>query len=140
MGELTFKGIKVDEIDFTNQIEGEAQMDLSQRSSFNVKYTEDNLHSAANLVIDMMDKKDPMKFNMKFSATAFFDCEEGMDQKEIHKKAYDEIYPHVRALVAGICTLAGLPPINIPKVKIDMDKIEFNSEKKPENNGSEFTS
>ena len=46
----------------------------------------------ANLTIDMMEKTHPMDFNFKISATALFDCEEGMDKKEIHKKAYDEIY------------------------------------------------
>ena len=139
MGELTFKGIKVDEIDFTNQVQGEAQMDLAQRSSFNVKYTEDNLHCMANLVIDMMDKTDPMKFNFKFSATAFLDCEPGMDQIEIHKKAYDEIYPHVRALVATIITTAGLPPIHIPKVKMEPENIQVNKGKQ-DDNSTGFTS
>ena len=54
MGELTFKGIKVEEIDLTNKLEGQVQLDISQRASFNVKYTQDNLHCAANLTIDMM--------------------------------------------------------------------------------------
>ena len=56
-----------------------------------------------NLTIDMMEKTHPMDFNFKISATALFDCEEGMDKKEIHKKAYDEITEKLDALdVAGI--------------------------------------
>ena len=47
----------------------------------------------------MMEKTHPMDSILRLDATALFDCEEGMDKKEIHKKAYDEIYPHVRALV-----------------------------------------
>ena len=114
MGELIFKGIKVEEIDLTNKIEGQAKLDISQRASFNVKYT-----------IDMMEKNAPMDFNFKISATAFLDCEPGMDKKEIHKKAYDEIYPHVRALVITILTNAGLPPLIIPKVKMDSSNIKI---------------
>ena len=38
MGELIFKGIKVEEIDLTNQLEGQVKLDISQRASFNVKY------------------------------------------------------------------------------------------------------
>ena len=87
MGELTFKGLKVDELDLTNKIEGQVELDISQRASFNVKYSNDNLHCMANLTIDMMEKTHPMDFNFKISATALFDCEEGMDKKEIHKKA-----------------------------------------------------
>ena len=86
MGELTFKGLKVDELDLTNKIEGQVELDISQRASFNVKYSNDNLHCMANLTIDMMEKTHPMDFNFKISATALFDCEEGMDKKEIHKK------------------------------------------------------
>ena len=125
MGELIFKGIKVEEIDLTNKIEGQAKLDISQRASFNVKYTNDNLHCMANLTIDMMEKNAPMDFNFKISATAFLDCEPGMDKKEIHKKAYDEIYPHVRALVITILTNAGLPPFIIPKVKMDSSNIKI---------------
>ena len=85
MGELTFKGIKVEEIDLTNKLEGQVQLDISQRASFNVKYTNDNLHCAANLTIDMMEKNMPMDFNFKLSATAFLDCEAGMDKKDAIK-------------------------------------------------------
>ena len=134
MGELTFKGLKVEEIDLTNRLEGQAKVDISQRSSFNVKYTNDQLHCMANLTIDMMEKTAPMDFNFKLSATAFMDCEEGMDKKEIHKKAYDEIYPHVRALVMTILTNAGLPPIVIPKVKMDESNIKVAGQDNPSDN------
>ena len=67
MGELTFRGIKVEEIDLTNKLEGEVKLDIAQRASFNVKYTNDNLHCAATLTIDMMDNNSPMDFNFKFS-------------------------------------------------------------------------
>ena len=33
MGELTFKGLKVDELDLTNKIEGQVELDISQRAS-----------------------------------------------------------------------------------------------------------
>ena len=134
MGELTFKGMKVEEIDLTNKLEGQVKMDISQRASFNVKYTNDNLHCAATLTIDMMEKDSPMDFNFRLSATAFLDCEEGMDKKEIHRKAYDEIYPHVRALVTTILVNAGLPPMVIPKVKMDDSNIKIAGEKGSDNN------
>lgn len=134
MGELIFKGLKVEEIDLTNKLEGQVKLDISQRASFNVKYTNDNLHCMATLTIDMMEKSAPMDFNFKISATAFLDCEAGMDKKEIHKKAYDEIYPHVRALVMTIMVNAGLPPIAVPKVKMDDSNIKMSGEKNQENN------
>ena len=65
MGELTFKGLKVDELDLTNKIEGQVELDISQRASFNVKYSNDNLHCMANLTIDMMEKTHPMDFIRK---------------------------------------------------------------------------
>lgn len=132
MGELTFKGLKVEEIDLTNKLEGQVQLDISQRASFNVKYTNDNQHCMANLTIDMMEKNAPMDFNFKISATAFLDCEPGMDKREIHKKAYDEIYPHVRALIMTIMVNAGLPPLVIPKVKMDESNIKVAGENSEE--------
>ncbi|MFQ9514858.1 MAG: hypothetical protein ACLRZ9_03425 [Eubacterium sp.] len=129
MGDLIFKGLKVEEIDLTNKLEGQVKLDISQRASFNVKYTTDNLHCMANLTIDMMEKSAPMDFNFKISATAFLDCEPEMSKREIHKKAYDEIYPHVRALVMSIMVNAGLPPIVVPKVKMDDSNIKVSEEK-----------
>ena len=117
MGELTFKGLKVDELDLTNKIEGQVELDISQRASFNVKYSNDNLHCMANLTIDMMEKTHPMDFNFKISATAF-----------------DEIYPHVRALVITFMVNSGLPPIVIPKVKMDESNIKIEENKKIEDN------
>lgn len=134
MGELIFKGLKVEELDLTNKLEGQVQLDITQRASFNVKYTNDNLHCMANLTIDMMEKNAPMDFNFKVSANAFFDCEAGMDKKEIHKKAYDEIYPHVRALIMTIMVNSGLPPIAVPKVKIDESNIKLSGENKEDEN------
>jgi preprotein translocase subunit SecB len=128
MGELIFKGIKVEEIDLTNKLEGQAKLDISQRASFNVKYSSDNRHCAATLTIDMMEKDSPMDFNFKLQATAFLDCDGNMDKKEIHRKAYDEIYPHIRALVITILVNAGLPPIVIPKVRMDDSNIKVSEE------------
>ena len=138
MGELIFKGMKVEEIDLTNKLEGQVKLDIEQRASFNVKYTNDNLHCAANLTIDMMEKTAPMDFNFKISATAFLDCEPGMDKKEIHKKAYDEIYPNVRTLITTIMVNAGLPPIVIPKVKMDESNIKLAGNEQ-ENNGQLYS-
>ena len=138
MGELIFKGLKVEEIDLTNKLEGQVKLDIEQRASFNVKYTNDNLHCAANLTIDMMEKTAPMDFNFKISATAFLDCEPGMDKKEIHKKAYDEIYPNVRTLITTIMVNAGLPPIVIPKVKMDDSNIKLAGNEQ-ENNGQLYS-
>lgn len=138
MGELIFKGMKVEEIDLTNKLEGQVKLDIEQRASFNVKYTNDNLHCAANLTIDMMEKTAPMDFNFKISATAFLDCEPGMDKKEIHKKAYDEIYPNVRTLITTIMVNAGLPTIVIPKVKMDDSNIKLAGNEQ-ENNGQLYS-
>ena len=138
MGELIFKGMKVEEIDLTNKLEGQVKLDIEQRASFNDKYTNDNLHCAANLTIDMMEKTAPMDFNFKISATAFLDCEPGMDKKEIHKKAYDEIYPNVRTLITTIMVNAGLPPIVIPKVKMDDSNIKLAGNEQ-ENNGQLYS-
>ena len=138
MGELIFNGMKVEEIDLTNKLEGQVKLDIEQRASFNVKYTNDNLHCAANLTIDMMEKTAPMDFNFKISATAFLDCEPGMDKKEIHKKAYDEIYPNVRTLITTIMVNAGLPPIVIPKVKMDDSNIKLAGNEQ-ENNGQLYS-
>lgn len=138
MGELIFKGMKVEEIDLTNKLEGQVKLDIEQRASFNVKYTNDNLHCAANLTIDMMEKTAPMDFNFKISATAFLDCEPGMDKKEIHKKAYDEIYPNVRTIITTIMVNAGLPPIVIPKVKMDDSNIKLAGNEQ-ENNGQLYS-
>ena len=140
MGDLIFKGVKVEEIDLTNRLKPENNIDISQRASFNVKYSEDNMHCAANLTIDMMEAKDPNGFNFKISVTAFLDCEPGMDKKEIHVKAYDEVYPHARAIANTIFATAGLPPFVIPKVKMDPSKIVIKDNDEGGNDSTGFSS
>ena len=125
MGELIFQGMQVEEIDLTNKLQGEQQLNIEQRSSFNVKYTNDNKHCAATLTIDMMHKEKPMDFNFKVEVVGFMDIDGIMDRKEIHKSAYNELYPHVRSLVMTLLVNAGLPPINIPKVKMDDSNIKI---------------
>lgn len=125
MGDLIFKGLKVEEIDLTNRIQGQKKLDIEQRANFNVKYTNDNKHCVATLAIDMMDKSAPMDFNFKIAVQGFLDVDGEMDRKEIHKAAYNELYPHVRSIVMTIMVNAGLPPITIPKVKMDDSNIKI---------------
>lgn len=128
MAELIFRGFRVEELDFTNKIEGDKEIEISQRSQFNVKYTDDFKHCIANLIVDIMDKNDPMNFNYKISGLAYLDCVGEVDQKEIHKLAYEEIFPHVRAVTMSTMGQAGIPPIGIQKVRIDDSNIEIRNE------------
>lgn len=125
MGELIFRGIQVNELDLSNELKGQTKLDIEQRASFNVKYTQDMKHCMATCVIDMMDKNAPNDFNFKISVRGSFDCEGDMDKKEIHKMAYDELYPHVRAITMTMLSTAGMPPIVIPKIKMDDKNIRL---------------
>ena len=100
MGDLVFNGIKVEELDLTNKIEGAVSLDISQRASFNVKYTRDDKKCAATLTIDMMDKNQPMDFNFKISAVAFFDCDQLSDKKELSPQM--NCTPKVRHKTFGV--------------------------------------
>ena len=128
MGELVFRGIQVNEIDMSNELQGQVKLDIEQRASFNVKYTQDMKHCIATCVVDMMNKNAPNDFNFKISVRASFDIEGEMEKKEVHKKAYDEIFPHVRSMVITFFVNSGLPPIAIPKVKMDDANIKVSGE------------
>ncbi|MCT7398516.1 hypothetical protein N5B56_05375 [Eubacterium sp. LFL-14] len=134
MGELVFRGIQVNEIDMSNELQGQVKLDIEQRASFNVKYTQDMKHCIATCVVDMMNKNAPNDFNFKISVRASFDIEGEMEKKEVHKKAYDEMYPHMRALTMSVLTTAGMPPIVIPKIKMDENniKVELGNKKEEE--------
>ena len=67
MGELVFRGIQVNEIDMSNELQGQVKLDIEQRASFNVKYTQDMKHCIATCVVDMMNKNAPNDFNFKIS-------------------------------------------------------------------------
>ena len=135
MGDVIFKGLKVEEIDLTNKLQGQKKLGIEQRANFNVKYTNDNKHCAATLIIDMMEKEAPMDFNFKIAVVGFMDIQDTVDKKEIHKLAYHELFPHVRALVMTILVNAGLPPITIPKVQMDDDNIRIGGNATPETGG-----
>ena len=67
MGELVFRGIQVNEIDMSNELQGQVKLDIEQRASFNVKYTQDMKHCIATCVVDMMNKNAPNDFNFKIT-------------------------------------------------------------------------
>ena len=79
MGELVFRGIQVNEIDMSNELQGQVKLDIEQRASFNVKYTQDMKHCIATCVVDMMNKNAPNDFNFKISVRASFDIEGEME-------------------------------------------------------------
>ena len=81
MGELVFRGIQVNEIDMSNELQGQVKLDIEQRASFNVKYTQDMKHCIATCVVDMMNKNAPNDFNFKISVRASFDIEGEMEKK-----------------------------------------------------------
>lgn len=131
MGNVIFKAVKADEVNFTNRIETSGELNLSQKSNYSVTYSNDMKSCRATLIVEIEEKTRPNDFRLRMSITAFFACEDGMTKNEIHKKTYDEIYPNARVMVMNFLINAGLPPIVIPKIKMTDDVIKSNEDVNP---------
>ncbi|MGN0382757.1 MAG: protein-export chaperone SecB [Eubacterium sp.] len=122
MGDLYFKGYKVNEINFVNRITKNGKLEMHNKLNYNVNYKEDTYECFGTCVLEIEDASN--EFDLKVSLTGVFSYAPGADRKKMHVETYNELFPYLRSIITNITANAGMPPIIIPKTEIDEDAID----------------
>ena len=122
MSKLALNAYRVEEMSFKNVLETGTQIRLEHKYSFNVRYDKEN-KCVGNFSVEVYDKTDPEKFNVKTKIAAFYTYSEGVDKDTIYREAFKEIYPYAKSIITTITANGGVPPIILPAVDIDSQNI-----------------
>lgn len=126
MSNVSFIGYKVSEITFINKYEQEARIELENKYSYNLNYLPDNKTCIGKFIVEITDKIKSDKFLIKIELSGVFNYKEDITQENIHLETYKELFPYVRALITTITCNCGMPPLVIPNVDVDAQKIQKN--------------
>lgn len=135
-GMLEMKLIKADEITFVNRMAAGGRITLSFRYNHQLRYPAPNI-AHAELSVMAEDKESPDKFKLKLVQTGVFSVPDDMSREEIHVATFSEMYPYMAALCNTVSAAAGIPPIRIPKIKIDSENVYRIDFRPPTQNGGE---
>lgn len=122
MKEFELKAVRTEKVVFTNNLPPDIKIQLSNKYSYNVGYSDNNTCSG-EFTAEIFDKDMPDRFKIEVSMRGFFTiC--GTASKEIlHIKTYDCLFTYVKAFIATLTANSGIPVINIPYVDISDQNI-----------------
>lgn len=122
MSYVVLNAYRVEDMQFKNVLDSGEQIQLENKYSFNVKYTQDN-KCIGIFSVEVYDKNNADKFFAKTKIVAFYSYKEGMDKDTIHREAFKEVFPYAKAIITTLSANAGVPPIILPAVDIDTQSI-----------------
>lgn len=133
MIEMTMKNYQVRKLLLENGLqENESvQLSFSHRSSFAISEQNDECRLIAELKI--VPQEGEKKLDIQIEAEFFWDisCEQNEKKelrsdemmKKLHVQMFSEAFPFLRMFIANAMTLAGLPPLMIPVIKLKEEEI-----------------
>jgi len=96
--------------------------------SFRLDYLGENSNCIAELVHTTVAQEGEDVFRLSVTMRGFFRCE-GINGKEdkraAHIMAYNILFPHMQAFLRGFTADVGLPPLMVPPMPPDPERISF---------------
>ena len=135
-GALEMKLIKADEVTFVNRMAPGSRITLSFRYNHQLRYPAAGI-AHAELSVMAEDKENPDKFKLKLVQTGVFAVPEDMSREDIHIATFGEMYPYMAALCNTVTAATGIPPIRIPKIKINSENVYRIDFRPPAKDGGE---
>ena len=121
-GILEMKLIKADEVTFVNRLAAGSRVTFSFRYNHQLRYPAPGI-AHAELSVMAEDKENPDKFKLKLVQTGVFSVPDDMSREDIHVATFSEMYPYMAALCNTVSAAAGVPPIRLPKIKINSENV-----------------
>lgn len=122
MKNLAMKAYKVSNIQLKNTLQGGTRLELQNKYSHNVKYSNNNACEGI-LKVDINDKSDNDNFKISVTVQGLFQYEGEITKERLHVETFKELFPYARSLVTTITANAGMPPIIIPPIDIESQEI-----------------
>ena len=119
---VSMKGYKVKELKFVNKHENGVKIQFTNKVSYNVRYTKNNI-CFGELSVEMFDKQAPEKFGVNLILDGFFEFDTQAKKETIHVSSFKELYPLAKSIVASVSVNAGIPPLILPPFDIESQAI-----------------
>ena len=111
------------------EINKNVELSVQNTFSMNVSYTEDNKTCFATLTNKTYAPENPDVFNIDLELIGIFNCqgiESNEDKQEAHVQIYKFLFPYTQSMIADLSAKAGLPPLMIEMVKLDLSEVNIN--------------
>ena len=122
MTNVQLKAYKVSRINFNNAVQSTVHLNLNNKVSHNVKYT-DGAVCEATLCIEVLDKDHPDVLNITVEVKGIFDIRRGVEKEFVHVDTFKELFPLAKALVTTVTANAGIKPIIVQNIDIEEQEI-----------------
>ena len=122
MTNVQLKAYKVSRINFNNAVQSTVHLNLNNKVSHNVKYT-DGAVCEATLCIEVLDKNHPDVLNITVEVKGIFDIKRGVEKEFVHVDTFKELFPLAKALVTTVTANAGIKPIIVQNIDIEEQEI-----------------
>ena len=130
------KHYRINTLELINKPRQNGAMQLENKYSYNVKYSE-NKSCLAELSVAISDKAAPELFSVKLVIVGIFDITEAgrEDKYAVHYESYRTMFAHAQAAITQVTAMSGIAPVIIPE--IDIENQEIYQMKLPKNNPPE---
>lgn len=122
MSKLVLNAYKISHINFKNTLANGTKLELNNKYSYNVKYSNNNVCEGI-LAVEIKDKNGNQNFIIELTVQGIFRFDPALSREEIHVATFRELFPYARVFISNLTVTAGMPPITIPP--IDMEKQEI---------------
>lgn len=131
---IELKGYKINALSFENKVENGTQLQLQNQVKYNVNYMDAEKRCIGILNFRVTDAQ--MKpFEIKIELLAEFTFDETDEKPDVHTVSFDQIFPFLRQIINNTTTMAGMPGLMIPMMKLDRSSVEVGTPKKTDDEG-----
>ena len=122
MTNVQLKAYKVSRITFNNAVQSTIHLNLNNKVSHNVKYTNGTV-CEETLCVEVLDKEHPDVLSITVEVKGLFDIRRGVEKEFVHVDTFKELFPLAKALVTTITANAGIKPIIVQNIDIEEQEI-----------------
>ena len=122
MTNVQLKAYKVSRITFNNAVQSTIHLNLNNKVSHNVKYTNGTV-CEATLCVEVLDKEHPDVLSITVEVKGLFDIRRGVEKEFVHVDTFKELFPLAKALVTTITANAGIKPIIVQNIDKEEQEI-----------------
>lgn len=130
---VELKGYKINTLEFENKVQNGTQLKLQNQVKYNVNYMDEEKRCVGILNFKVFDS-DMQPFEIKIEMVAEFSFDENDEKPDVHTTSFDQIFPFLRQIINSTTTMAGMPGLMIPLMKLDRSTVAVG---KPKNNDDE---
>lgn len=131
---VELKGFKVNTLEFENRVENGVELHLQNQVKYNVNYMDAEKRCVGILNFKVSDSQ-MQPFEIKIEMVAEFTFDESDEKPDVHTTSFDQLFPFLRQIISNTTTMAGMPGLMIPLMKLDKSTVAVGAPKTNDDEG-----